>query len=52
MIIDKKINAKIDEINKFIFFVPESTTSLSFDKQIHNFSLQVVQLSEYIKSKQ
>lgn len=51
MILDNKINAKIDEINRFIFFEPEPSNSMVFDKQIHNFCLKVLQVSDYIKKK-
>jgi hypothetical protein len=51
MILENKIKAKIDEINKFIYFEPEPTNALIFDKQIHNFCLKVLQLADYIKRK-
>ena len=52
MILENKIKAKIDEKNKYILFDPEPSTSLTFDKQIHNFCLKVLQINEYIKKKQ
>jgi hypothetical protein len=51
MILENKINAKIDEVNKFIYFEPEPSNSLIFDKQIQNFSLKVLHLADYIKKK-
>ena len=51
MILEKKINAKIDEANEFIFFISENEQSLNFDKQIQNFCLKVMQLSKYVQSK-
>ena len=52
MIFEKKMSALIDEKNQYIEFYPEPSTSLTFDKQIHNFCLKVLQLSEYIKKSQ
>ncbi len=51
MILEKKIKAKIDEINQIIFFDPEQSNALFFDKQISNFCLNVLQLADYIKRK-
>jgi len=52
MTIDNKIKAKIDEVDKFIYFFPESIQNLFFDQQIHNFCSKVAKLSNYIKNKQ
>lgn len=51
MISDKKINAKIDEFDKIIYFYQEKQNSLNFDQQIHNFCFKVHELNEYIKKK-
>jgi hypothetical protein len=51
MIIENKIKAKIDEINKFIFFETEASNSMVFDKQIQNFCLKVLDITEYIRKK-
>ncbi len=51
MILDKKLNARIDEVGECLYFIPEAIQSLAFDMQIHNFCLQVNQLCEYIKKK-
>lgn len=51
MILEKKINAKIDEANEYFYFVSEHEHSLNFDKQIQNFCLKVMNLSKYVQSK-
>ena len=51
MILENKLNAKIDEINEYIYFEPGKTDALYFDKQINNFCTDVLQLAEYIKRK-
>jgi len=52
MILDKKIMAKIDELDKIIYFYQEKQeTCLNFDQQIHNFCFKVHELNEYIKKK-
>ena len=49
MIIEKKLAAKIDEIDKFIIFEKDSENTLTFDKQIQIFCSKVTQIADYIK---
>jgi hypothetical protein len=51
MIFENKIKAKIDELNQFIFFGPEKSNALFFDKQINNYCQNILQLAEYINNK-
>jgi hypothetical protein len=51
MILENKFKAKIDELDKFIYFEKENEHSLIFDKQIQNFCSKVILLSDYIKKK-
>lgn len=50
MIIEGKIKATIDEERNFILFEKEPSLSLNFDKQIQNFCLKALYLSDYIKN--
>jgi len=51
MILDKKINARIDEADEYIYFISDKENSTNFDKQIQGFCLKVMSLSAYIQSK-
>lgn len=51
MILDKKINARIDEAEEYIYFISDKENSSNFDKQIQNFCLKVMNLSTYIQAK-
>jgi hypothetical protein len=49
MIIEKRLSAKIDESDGFIYFEKHNDNLLTFDKQIQNFCSKVTQLADYIK---
>lgn len=62
MILEEKVKAKIDEINGIVYFDTgnnyfkrilklEISNSLLFDKQILNFCLKALHLSDYVKQK-
>jgi hypothetical protein len=49
MIIEKRMSARVDENERFIYFEKPKENALSFDKQIQNFCTKVTQLADYIK---
>ena len=52
MVLDEKLNAKIDEINELVYFEAEASQTLNYDLQIQNFCTQVLHTADYIRKQQ